>query len=57
MTSGTYDINELKRRMQSAIGVLKQELGALRTGLVIIELVRADHRICGAMNQHRTKRR
>jgi ribosome recycling factor len=32
MASGTYDINDLKRRMQGATGVLKQELGALRTG-------------------------
>jgi ribosome recycling factor len=32
MASGTHDINELKRRMQGALGVLKQELGALRTG-------------------------
>jgi ribosome recycling factor len=32
MASASYDINELKRRMQGAIGVLKQELGALRTG-------------------------
>jgi ribosome recycling factor len=32
MASATYDINELKRRMQGAVSVLKQELGALRTG-------------------------
>ena len=32
MASTTYDINELKRRMQGAIGVFKQELAALRTG-------------------------
>ena len=32
MNVQTYDINELKRRMQGAFGVLKQELGALRTG-------------------------
>jgi ribosome recycling factor len=32
MPSNTYDLNELKRRMQGAIAVLKQELGALRTG-------------------------
>ena len=30
--TGSYDINDLKRRMQSAVSVLKQELGALRTG-------------------------
>lgn len=28
----THDINEIKRRMQGAIGVLKNELGGLRTG-------------------------
>jgi ribosome recycling factor len=32
MTSETFDIAELKRRMQGAIAVLKQELGGLRTG-------------------------
>ena len=32
MASVDYDINELKRRMQGALSVLKQELGALRTG-------------------------
>jgi ribosome recycling factor len=32
MNVSTYDINELKRRMQGALGVFKQELGALRTG-------------------------
>ena len=32
MAAETYDINELKRRMQGALSVLKQELGALRTG-------------------------
>jgi ribosome recycling factor len=32
MASATYDQNELKRRMQGAVSVLKQELGALRTG-------------------------
>jgi ribosome recycling factor len=30
--AATHDLNELKRRMQGAIAVLKQELGALRTG-------------------------
>jgi ribosome recycling factor len=30
--ASNYDINELKRRMQGAIGVLKTELGSLRTG-------------------------
>lgn len=32
MVTTTHDINELKRRMQGAIGVLKTELGGLRTG-------------------------
>jgi ribosome recycling factor len=32
MTTATYDINELKRRMQGAIQLLRQELGGLRTG-------------------------
>lgn len=32
MASVDYDINELKRRMQGALSVLKQELGGLRTG-------------------------
>jgi ribosome recycling factor len=32
MTATTHDINELKRRMQGAIGVLKSELAGLRTG-------------------------
>src|SRR5260221_10873557 len=32
MSSENFDINELKRRMQGAIGSLKHELGGLRTG-------------------------
>ena len=32
MSSGNFDLNELKRRMQSAVGTLKHELGGLRTG-------------------------
>jgi len=32
MSSENFDISDLKRRMQSATTVLKQELGALRTG-------------------------
>ena len=32
MAAATHDINELKRRMQGAVQVLKQELGGLRTG-------------------------
>lgn len=32
MASPTFDINDLKRRMQGAIAALKHELGGLRTG-------------------------
>src|SRR5437588_5619620 len=32
MANPTHDMNELKRRMQGAISLLKQELGGLRTG-------------------------
>ncbi|MGO4715680.1 ribosome recycling factor [Bradyrhizobium sp. 2TAF24] len=32
MATGTFDLNELKRRMQGAIQSLKHELGGLRTG-------------------------
>jgi ribosome recycling factor len=32
MATPTHDLNELKRRMQGALNVLKQELGGLRTG-------------------------
>jgi len=32
MANPTHDINEIKRRMQGAIQLLKQELGGLRTG-------------------------
>ncbi len=32
MSAPTADLNELKRRMQGALGVLKQELSGLRTG-------------------------
>src|SRR5215210_8097632 len=32
MAAATHDMNELKRRMQGAVQVLKQELGGLRTG-------------------------
>ncbi len=43
MASDTYDINDIKRRMQSAIGVLKQELGALRTGRASAHLLDPIH--------------
>ena len=39
MTATTYDLNELKRRMQGALAVLKQELGALRTGRASVHLL------------------
>jgi ribosome recycling factor len=32
MATATHDLNELKRRMQGAIALLKQEFGGLRTG-------------------------
>jgi ribosome recycling factor len=32
MKPGTFDLADVKRRMQGAIAVLKQELGGLRTG-------------------------
>lgn len=32
MTSGKFDMGDLKRRMQGAVGALKHELGGLRTG-------------------------
>ncbi len=32
MNAGTFDLAELKRRMQGAIAVLRQEFGGLRTG-------------------------
>ena len=41
MTSATYDLNELKRRMHGAVQVLKQELGGLRTGRASASLL--DH--------------
>ena len=43
MTSATHDINELKRRMQGAVGVLKQELGGLRTGRASASLLDPIH--------------
>jgi len=43
MTVQTYDINELKRRMQGALSVLKQELGALRTGRASAHLLDPIH--------------
>jgi ribosome recycling factor len=45
MTAVTYDLNELKRRMQGALGALKQELGGLRTNRAssaLLEHVQAE---------------
>jgi ribosome recycling factor len=38
-----YDINELKRRMQGALGVLKTELSGLRTGRASAHLLDPIH--------------
>jgi ribosome recycling factor len=43
MASTTYDINELKRRMQGALSVLKQELAGLRTGRASVHLLDPIH--------------
>src|SRR4030095_3561195 len=50
MAAGTFDINEIKRRMQGAIQVLKQELGGLRTGRASASLV--DHLQVDAYGTH-----
>jgi ribosome recycling factor len=45
MAVPTHDINDLKRRMQGAMGVLKQELSGLRTGRAsasLLEPVQVD---------------
>lgn len=39
MAAPTHDLEDLKRRMQGAIAVLKQELGGLRTGRASASLV------------------
>jgi ribosome recycling factor len=43
MATTTHDLNELKRRMQGALAVLKQELGALRTGRASAHLLDPIH--------------
>ena len=43
MASATHDMNELKRRMQGAIQLLKQELGGLRTGRASPSLLEPIH--------------
>jgi ribosome recycling factor len=45
-----YDLNELKRRMQGAVGTLKQELGGLRTGRASPSLL--DHVQAEAYGTH-----
>jgi ribosome recycling factor len=50
MTAATFDINELKRRMQGAMGVLKQELSGLRTGRASPHLL--DHVQAEAYGSH-----
>src|SRR5688572_14265670 len=39
MPSGSFDINDLKRRMQGAVAALKHELGGLRTGRAAISML------------------
>src|SRR4029077_14700335 len=43
MNVTTFDINELKRRMQGALAVLKQELAGLRTGRASAHLLDPVH--------------
>src|ERR1700754_1865954 len=39
MTAGNFDLNDLKRRMDGAVGSLKHELGGLRTGRAAISML------------------
>ncbi len=41
--SGTFDLNDLKRRMQASIASLRHELGGLRTGRASASLVEPIH--------------
>jgi ribosome recycling factor len=50
MSNETHDINELKRRMQVAIGALKTELSGLRTGRASAHLL--DPVMVEAYGQH-----
>jgi len=43
MMSGTFDLNDLKRRMQASIAALRHELGGLRTGRAAASLVEPVH--------------
>ncbi len=50
MAIATYDLNEIKRRMQGAMGMLKQELSGLRTGRASPHLL--DHVQADAYGSH-----
>jgi len=50
MATAGYDFNEVKRRMQGAVQVLKQELGGLRTGRASPSLL--DHVQAEAYGTH-----
>jgi ribosome recycling factor len=50
MAAAEFDLNDLKRRMQGAIQLLKQELGGLRTGRASSSLV--DHLQVEAYGSH-----
>jgi ribosome recycling factor len=50
MATTTFDMNDLKRRMQGAIASLKQELGGLRTGRASTALL--DHVQVEAYGSH-----
>src|ERR1700744_2843653 len=50
MAPATFDMNDLKRRMQGAIGSLKTELGGLRTGRASSALL--DHVQVEAYGSH-----
>jgi ribosome recycling factor len=39
MSSGNFDLNDLKRRMQGAVTTLKHELGGLRTGRAAVSML------------------
>ena len=43
MSSASFDLNDLKRRMQASIASLKHELGGLRTGRASASLVEPLH--------------
>jgi len=50
MTTTTFDMNDLKRRMQGAIASLKQELSGLRTGRASTALL--EHVMVEAYGNH-----